>query len=84
MGIIKNPFKGKTEDKPLTYEEARGLARDEGLDVRRDLAARSDVEPEILYFLAERICPIMPAPINPTRKGRLGRTDAMDLLMHPI
>ncbi len=54
-GLIKSLFKGKAEaeDKPLTYEEARGLARDEALDVRRDLAARSDVEPEILYFLAE-------------------------------
>lgn len=68
-GLIKSLFKGKapaevpaeTGDKakagPLTYEEARGLARDEALDVRRDLAARSDVEPEILYFLAEDPAP---------------------------
>ena len=33
------------------------MARDEALDVRRDLAARSDVEPEILYFLAEDPAP---------------------------
>ncbi|MBC8339693.1 MAG: DUF2336 domain-containing protein [Rhodospirillales bacterium] len=29
------------------------MARDEAAEVRRDLAARPDVEPEILYFLAE-------------------------------
>ncbi len=62
-GLIKSLFKGKaeseseSEDKSLTYEEARGLVRDEALDVRRDLAARSDVEPEILYFLAEDPAP---------------------------
>ena len=56
-GLIKSLFKGKTADELLTYEEARGLARDEALDVRRDLAARSDVEPEILYFLAEDTAP---------------------------
>ena len=60
-GLIKSLFKGKaaaeTGANPLTYEEARRLARDEALDVRRDLAARSDVEPEILYFLAEDPAP---------------------------
>ena len=55
--LIKSLFKGKAEDNPPTYEEARGLARDGALDVRRDLAARSDVEPEILYFLAEDPAP---------------------------
>ncbi len=56
-GLIKSLFKGKTKDKPLTYEEARGLARDDALDVRRNLATRSDLEPEILYFLAEDSAP---------------------------
>lgn len=36
----------------LTYEEARDLARHPDSKVRRDLAARQDVRPEILYYLA--------------------------------
>jgi len=39
--------------KPITYEEARELAHNGGKKVRSDLASRSDVEPEILYFLAD-------------------------------
>lgn len=35
------------------YEEAKRLARDPDLKVRRKLAARTDVQPEILYYLAE-------------------------------
>jgi len=55
--ILKRLFKGAAEDKPLTYEKAKELASDEALDVRRNLAARSDVEAEILYFLAEDPAP---------------------------
>jgi uncharacterized protein (DUF2336 family) len=36
----------------LTYEEARDLARHPDSKVRRELAARPDVRPEILYYLA--------------------------------
>jgi len=39
------------------YEEAKRLARDPKLKVRRDLAARTDVKPEILYYLAEDAAP---------------------------
>ncbi|HEX9464996.1 MAG TPA: DUF2336 domain-containing protein [Alphaproteobacteria bacterium] len=35
------------------YEEAKRLARDPDLGVRRKLAARGDLRPEILYYLAE-------------------------------
>ncbi len=35
------------------YEEAKRLARDPDIGVRRKLAARQDVKPEILYYLAE-------------------------------
>ncbi len=38
---------------PLSYDEARDLANDNDPEVRRQLAAREDVKPEILYFLAE-------------------------------
>lgn len=37
----------------LSYEESRELARHPDAAVRRGLAARTDIRPEILYFLAE-------------------------------
>jgi hypothetical protein len=37
---------------PLTYEEARDLAADPDRNVRQAVAVRTDVAPEILYFLA--------------------------------
>ncbi len=37
----------------LTYDEAKKLARHDDDEVRRKLAARSDIKPEILYYLAE-------------------------------
>jgi uncharacterized protein (DUF2336 family) len=37
----------------MDYEEAKRLAVDEDAAVRRSLARRGDVQPEILYFLAE-------------------------------
>lgn len=40
-------------DKGLTYEDARDLANHEDPQVRARLAARTDLKPEILYFLAE-------------------------------
>ncbi len=64
-GLFKGLFKGNTEDKTAdnaedkagvtapSYEDAKEMARHENLDVRRDLATRTDVTPEILYFLAE-------------------------------
>lgn len=56
-GLLKGLFKGETgtgaEGKAPSYEEAREMAGHEDLDVRRDLAKRADVKPEILYFLAE-------------------------------
>ncbi|MEM9121969.1 MAG: DUF2336 domain-containing protein [Pseudomonadota bacterium] len=36
----------------LSYEEARKALEDNNLATRRELSAREDVEPEILYFLA--------------------------------
>lgn len=37
----------------VSYEQARTLARDGDVGVRLELAARPDIKPEILYFLAE-------------------------------
>ena len=41
----------------LSYDEAKELARSDDESVRRALAARTDVRPEILYFLAEDSSP---------------------------
>ena len=43
----------KGPETPLTYEQARVLANHQDPEVRRQLAARDDIVPEILYFLAE-------------------------------
>ncbi len=56
-GWFKRLFKGGGKDEPPPYEAAKEMARHEKLDVRRDLAVRTDVKPEILYFLAEDPAP---------------------------
>jgi uncharacterized protein (DUF2336 family) len=45
--------------KEISYEEARELARHKDPRVRKELAARSDVRPEILYYLAEDPDPVV-------------------------
>ncbi len=45
--------RGKKEPEKLGYEDAKRLARDPDAGVRADIAAREDVQPELLYFLAE-------------------------------
>src|SRR5688572_13026501 len=37
----------------IEYQQARALAADPDRETRRRLAERADVQPEILYFLAE-------------------------------
>ncbi len=41
------------ENNALTYKEAKELARHKDEDVRKHLATRTDVKPEILYFLTD-------------------------------
>ncbi|HIJ62519.1 MAG TPA: DUF2336 domain-containing protein [Rhodospirillaceae bacterium] len=64
IATLRAVFRGKAEIRPaeplpapdsdsLTYEQARELARHEDPEVRRQLARRRDVRPEILFFLAE-------------------------------
>ncbi|MCH7936561.1 MAG: DUF2336 domain-containing protein, partial [Proteobacteria bacterium] len=52
-GFLKGLLKGGGKDKPLSYEEAREMARHANMEIRMELASRSDVKPEILYFLSE-------------------------------
>lgn len=44
--------RGKTGQAKIDYDRAKELAANESSSERRALAARQDVEPEILYFLA--------------------------------
>ena len=48
-------FKTRTpvRDDGLIYENTKRLARDDDPEVRAGLAERQDLQPEILYFLAE-------------------------------
>ncbi len=57
---------------PLTYEEAKRLARHEDPKVRRALAARKDLTPEALYFLSEDPSPEVrqAAAANTTTPGK--------------
>ncbi len=57
---------------PLTYEEAKQLARHEDPKVRRGLAACKDLRPEILYFLSEDPSPQVrqAAAANTTTPGK--------------
>ena len=52
-GFFKSLLSGGDKDKPLSYEEAKEMARHANMDIRMELAARPDAEPEILYFLSE-------------------------------
>ncbi|HSV28683.1 MAG TPA: DUF2336 domain-containing protein [Candidatus Omnitrophota bacterium] len=51
VGLLAKLFKGRT--RPIGYEEARELAAHKDPALRAELAARDDIRPEILYFLAE-------------------------------
>ena len=50
FGLFKR--KSKLPSK-ITYDEAKQLARNKDHTIRSELASRDDVQPEILYFLAE-------------------------------
>ncbi|MBL6958135.1 MAG: DUF2336 domain-containing protein [Rhodospirillales bacterium] len=53
----KTPTRKKATLKVMSYEESKKWAQDSDVNVRRNLAARPDVKPEILYFLAEDSAP---------------------------
>jgi uncharacterized protein (DUF2336 family) len=51
---LLNRFRGRPSlPAKLSYEQARAALEARSSDLRRDLAGRTGVEPEILYFLAE-------------------------------
>ncbi len=53
MNSLIRRLLGQADADPLSYEQARELARHQDPDVRRELAERTDIVPEILYYLAE-------------------------------
>lgn len=56
-----------TADK-ISYEDSRTLAQHEDADVRRRLAGRTDVRPEVLYYLAD--------DPDPGVRGAIARNEA--------
>ncbi len=57
IGILRRLFKGLSADRPVDYDDAKTLARHTDPKVRADLAARTDMRPEILYYLADDSAP---------------------------
>lgn len=53
LAALRGKGRSKPDEPPLTYEETRDLARHADPEVRRRLAGRADLRPEILYFLAD-------------------------------
>jgi uncharacterized protein (DUF2336 family) len=51
--VFKRLLEGLFHEPGMTYESARDLANNDDPQIRAQLAARTDVKPEILYYLAE-------------------------------
>ena len=51
--ILKRLGLQKNLPKHITYQEARGVLESHSIEMRKELAAHEDVEPEMLYYLAE-------------------------------
>src|SRR5258705_5181501 len=57
LGFLKRLLKTKELPEKLSYEEARSVLETHKKQLEEELAARSDAEPEMLYYLAERGAP---------------------------
>ncbi len=53
MKGLKGLFGGFFKSAEIPYEKVKEMARHEDVAVRRELAGREDLKPEILYYLAE-------------------------------
>ena len=53
MKVLKGLFGGFFKSGKIPYDKAKEMARHKDVAVRRELAGREDVKPEILYYLAE-------------------------------
>jgi uncharacterized protein (DUF2336 family) len=84
-GLVKRLFGGRD----LTYAEARDKAAALRPDVRIDLAARTDLPPEILYYLAEDPAPevrrrVAANAATPAKANALLATDVNDLVRQDL
>ena len=66
-GFLQRVFT-KSEDKPISYQESRDMAASQDAGRRSALAKRTDVKPEILYYLA--------GDADPVVRGTIARNQA--------
>ena len=57
VGFLKRLFNRATLPERLSYEEARAILESNKQELEQALASRTDAEPEMLYYLAERGSP---------------------------
>lgn len=57
--MVRSTSPERADNQPLSYEEAKALVRDGDPAVRAALAARPDVRPELLYYLATDQAPLV-------------------------
>ena len=77
------------EAAPLDYDESKRLARHEDVAVRRELARRTDLRPEILYYLVEDAVPevrreVAANPDTPRQADLLLARDTVEAVRHDL
>ncbi len=75
LGFLKRLLKTKELPEKLSYEDARSILESHKKQLEEDLAERSDAEPEMLYYLAERGTPkvrrkVAANPVAPAAANR--------------
>lgn len=81
--IIGRLLGGRRLPRQLSYEAARDVLESQAADLKRELAGRSDAEPEMLYYLAGDEAPevrrrIAANPATPHQANRLLADDGDD------
>src|SRR5258705_912306 len=75
LGFLKRVLNTKELAETLSYEDARSILESHKKQLEEDLAERSDAEPEMLYYLAERGTPkvrrkVAANPVAPAAANR--------------
>ena len=80
LGLLRNPFKRRLPRR-LSYEEARAVLEAHERELQRDLAKRTDAEPEMLYYLTENgdVTTRRAVAFNPTTPAEANRFLAEDV-----
>jgi uncharacterized protein (DUF2336 family) len=81
IGFLKRLLNTKELPERLSYDEARAVLESNKRPLERELAARTDAEPEMLYYLAERGTPEARrnAAANPATPAAANRILAEDV-----